>query len=129
MFQETGKQNLDLSSFSQQMDYNNADTLTDIHDHSPLPSHPSIFMAFSASSKGKDWTTLSPQWNTSLNTPMSQLDEIKNLQELSSHGRVYDILEDGMPDILKVTPNPIAPVKVSPSMASEFPPSPSHALH
>ncbi|GKV42083.1 hypothetical protein SLEP1_g49528 [Rubroshorea leprosula] len=100
LFQETGKQILGHSSFSRQMDYNNADTLTDIHDHSPLPSHPSIFMAFSASSTG-----------------------------FSSHGRPYDILEDEMPDILKDTTNPIAPVKVSSSMASEFPPSPSHALH
>lgn len=86
------------------MDYGNADAHA---DPSPLPSYPSILMASSASSKGKDLTSFSrlqlcpgtdhlpsggtPHWNSSLITPIDQLDETKNPQEFNSDGRLYEI--------------------------------------
>ncbi|GKV18089.1 hypothetical protein SLEP1_g28512 [Rubroshorea leprosula] len=104
IFQETSKHTFDLSSYIQRMDTH--------ADPSPVPSYPSILMASSESSKGKDLTSFSrlqlcprtghipsggsPHRNSSLITPISELDETKNPQEFNSDGRLYDILEDDM---------------------------------
>ncbi|XP_021277538.1 protein tesmin/TSO1-like CXC 4 [Herrania umbratica] len=127
MLLETSKENLDVGSYCEGINYNNADVLGDECHHTPLPNHPSIIIG-STSSKARELTSLSRfplgpksgclssggslRWRSSPITPMSSLDGTKNLQGLDSDG-LSDILEDDTPEILKDTSTPNKSVKTS----------------
>ncbi|XVF47893.1 hypothetical protein PTKIN_Ptkin03bG0146700 [Pterospermum kingtungense] len=142
MLLETSKENLDLGSYSEEINYNNVDVLGDECHQTPLPSHPSIFSG-SSSSKARELTSLSRfqsgprsgcftaggslRWHCSPITPMSSLDGTKKLQELDSDGGLYDILEDDTPEILKDASSPVKTVKASSPNGKRV--SPPHNLH
>ncbi|OMO89502.1 hypothetical protein CCACVL1_07791, partial [Corchorus capsularis] len=140
MIQETSKENLDVGSYSEGINYKNVDMLVDECHQTPLPYHPSIIRG-SSSSKARELSSLSrfqlgPKsglssggsfcWRSSPITPMSSLDETKNLQGLDCDGGLYDILEDDTPELLKETSTPTKPVKVSSPNGKRV--SPPHKL-
>ncbi|KAK8683057.1 hypothetical protein V6N13_039127 [Hibiscus sabdariffa] len=140
---ETSKEKLDIESYCEGISYNSVVALADEFHQTPLPNHPSIAMG-SSSSKARELTNLSRfqldhrsgsltsggslHWHSPPITPMSPLDENKNLQGLDpADGGLFDILEDDMPEILKDTSMAIMPVKaVSPNGKRVSPP---HNLH
>ncbi|KAE8705926.1 Protein tesmin/TSO1-like CXC 2 [Hibiscus syriacus] len=143
MLLETNKENLDTESYCEGISYNKAVVLAEEFHHTPLPNHPSIVIG-SSSSKVKELTNLSRLqldrrsgsltsrgslcWHSSPITPVSPSDENKNLQGLdSADDGLYDILEDGMPDILKETSMAIKPVKAGSPNGKRV--SPPHNLH
>ena len=128
---------LDVVSHSQELDYNITEAmgqfsprfneLADFSDHTPLPN-PSPIMMASSSSKTRDTAIISQvclypgsgrlsssgslQWRSSPITPMTRLGETKT-QALDSGCGLYDILEDGTPEIFKESPTPVTSVKAS----------------
>ena len=142
MLLETSKENLDVGSYREGINYNNADVLADECHNTPFPNHPSIVIGSSSSSKARGLTSLSRfqlgprsgctssggslRWRSSPITPMSPLDGTKKLQGLDSDG-LYDILEDDTPEILKDTSMPIKSVKSSSPNGKRV--SPPHNLH
>ncbi|KAK8695275.1 hypothetical protein V6N13_000441 [Hibiscus sabdariffa] len=143
MLLETSKEKMDIESYCEGISYNNAVVLADELHHTPMPNPLSIVIG-SSSSKVRELTNLSrlqldPRsgsltsggsllWHSSPITPMSPLDENKNLQGLdSADGGLYDILEDDMPDILKDTSMAIQPVKAGSPNGKRV--SPPHNLH
>ncbi|KAA8525382.1 hypothetical protein F0562_007200 [Nyssa sinensis] len=127
---QTRKDILDVVSCHQELDYDSAETggefsqrcdvLANIHHLTSLPDPPSMAKASSMSSKTMDWTNVSRGqlcpgsghsssvsslcWRSSPITPMTQFGGAKLLQVLDSDDRLYDILEDDIPEILKDTP-------------------------
>ncbi|XP_039027980.1 CRC domain-containing protein TSO1-like isoform X2 [Hibiscus syriacus] len=143
MLLETSKGKLDIESYCEGIGYNNVVVLADEFHHTPLPNHPSNVIG-SSLSKARELTNLSrfqlePRsgslssggsllWHSSPITPMSPLDENKNLQGLdSADGGLFDILEDDMPEILKDTSMPVKPVKAGSPNGKRV--SPPHNLH
>ncbi|KAE8657929.1 Protein tesmin/TSO1-like CXC 2 [Hibiscus syriacus] len=143
MLLETSKEKLDIESYCEGIGYNNAVVLADEFHHTPLPNHPSNVIG-SSLCKVRELTNLSRfqldprsgsltsggslRWHSSPITPMSPLDEIKNLQGLdSADGGLFDILEDDMPEILKDTSMAIKPVKAGSPNGKRV--SPPHNLH
>ncbi|KAK3212386.1 hypothetical protein Dsin_017092 [Dipteronia sinensis] len=139
MLLETSKEIVDVDSYGQGMDYRNedmmdqlssrGDALADLCHLTPLPGFPSMAVSSSGSSKATDWKNISGlqlyprsdslsssrslHWRGSPVTPITQLSGNKNKQEPDSDSRVYDISEDGTPDILREESAPIKSVKVS----------------
>lgn len=142
MLLEASKENLDVDSYCEEINYN-TDILGDECHQTPLPSHPSVLLGSSSSSKVRELTSLSRfqsgprsgcftaggslHWRCSPITSMSSLDGTKKLQELDSDGGLYDILEDDTPEILKGTSTPIKTVKASSPNGKRV--SPPHNLH
>ncbi|KAL5783153.1 hypothetical protein ACOSP7_008182 [Xanthoceras sorbifolium] len=149
MLLEKRKEILDVDSYGQGMDYRNeemmdqlssrCDALADLCHLTPLPDFPSMAIASSGSSKTTDWKNVSRlqlyprsdsfsssrslHWCGSPDTPITRLTENKNIQEPDSDNRVYDISEDGTPDILREASTPIKSVKVtSPNRKRVSPP-------
>ncbi|XVE63518.1 hypothetical protein DITRI_Ditri07aG0026600 [Diplodiscus trichospermus] len=143
MLLETSKNNLDVSSYSEEINYNNADVLADECHHTSLSDRPSIVIGSPSPSKARELTSLSRfhlgprsdfisswgslRWCSSPMMPLSPLDETKNLQGLNSDDGLHDILEDDTPEILKDTPTPIKSVKASSPNGKRV--SPPHNLH
>ncbi|GMJ07219.1 hypothetical protein HRI_004391100 [Hibiscus trionum] len=143
MLLETSKEKLDIESYFEGISYDNVVALADEFHHTPLPNHPSTVVG-SSSSKASELTNLprfqldprsgsltsagSLRWHTPPITPMSPLDENKNLQGLDpADGGLFDILEDDMPEILKDTSMTIKPVKAGSPNGKRV--SPPHNLH
>ena len=141
MLLKTSKENLDVGSYWEGINYNNSDMLADECHQNPLPNHPSIIIG-SSLSKARELTSLSQfqlgprsgftsgdslRWHSSPIRPMSPLDGTKRLQGLDSDGGLYDILEDDTPEILKDTSTPIKSVKASSPNGKRV--SPPHNLH
>ncbi|KAI9106747.1 hypothetical protein K1719_022275 [Acacia pycnantha] len=83
-------------------------------------SHSQSMSSASLSTKSRDQTHIprvlsggSLRWRTSPITPMTKLGETKSLQCLESNSRLYDILEDETPEMLKEASTPIKSVKTS----------------
>ncbi|XP_022751649.1 CRC domain-containing protein TSO1-like [Durio zibethinus] len=143
MLLETSKEKLDVGSYCEGINYNNADVLADECHHTPLLNHSSIFTGSSSSSKARELTSLSQfrlgprsgcissggslHWHRSSFMPMSTLDGTKKLQGLNSDGGLDDILEDDTPELLKGTSTPIKSVKASSPNGKRV--SPPHNLH
>ncbi|KAK8602061.1 hypothetical protein V6N13_058277 [Hibiscus sabdariffa] len=140
---DTSKEKLDIESYCEGISYNNVVALADEFHQTPLPNHPSIAIG-SSSSKARELTNLSRfqldprsgsltsggslHWHSPPITPMSPLDENKNLQGLDpADGGLFDILEDDMPEILKGTSMAIMPVKAGSPNGKRV--SPPHNLH
>ncbi|KAK4277150.1 hypothetical protein QN277_015192 [Acacia crassicarpa] len=83
-------------------------------------SHSQSMFSASLSTKSRDQTHIprvlcggSLRWRTSPITPMTKLGETKSLQCLESNSRLYDILEDETPEMLKEASTPMKSVKTS----------------
>ncbi|XP_059640631.1 CRC domain-containing protein TSO1-like [Cornus florida] len=135
MLLKTRRDILDVISCHQELDYDNAETsprcdgLANICHTATLADAHSMVMAASTSSKTRDWTNdsraqsclgsdsfssaSSLRWRSSPITPTTQFEGAKFLQVIDSDNRLYDILEDDMPEILKDTNTPVNAVKVS----------------
>ncbi|KAJ7958753.1 Protein tesmin/TSO1-like [Quillaja saponaria] len=135
----TSKEVQDAGSFDWRMDYNNVGTMdqsspicdTDgnVCNLTPLSDPPSSAKASSISSRTRDWNRYpqtqachrsghllsggSLRWRSSQITAATQLGETKYLECFDSDSRLYDILEDETPEVLKETAPPIKSVKVS----------------
>ncbi|XP_028779281.1 CRC domain-containing protein TSO1 [Neltuma alba] len=66
------------------------------------------------------------RWRSSPITPMTKLGETKSLQCLESDSRLYDILEDETPELLKEASTPIKSVKTSSPKQKRVSPPHSH---
>ncbi|KAA8521532.1 hypothetical protein F0562_012205 [Nyssa sinensis] len=136
---KTRKDILDLVSCHQELDYDIAETVDEFSPRcdgianicrlTMLPDPPTMAMASLTSTKKRDWENVSRdqlcpggdhfssvsslRWRSSPITPMPQLGSAKLLQVLDSDNKLYDILEDDTPEILKDTSTPLSAMKVS----------------
>ncbi|GMQ03166.1 hypothetical protein CsSME_00049074 [Camellia sinensis var. sinensis] len=138
-----------IDYYCQELDFSNAETVNELSprydglsnmcDLSTLPNPPSTAMAYSASSKISDWTTISRaqlcarsghlssvssfHWRGSPITPVAQFGGTKLLGAVESDKKHHDIPEDDTPEILKDTSTPLKAVKVtSPNKKRVSPP-------